>query len=212
MKSRGVLFFILLLSILVVSVGSWMASVLATDGSVRSLLTAEGIRWFIGDFSNMLSTPLLLDIIMVGMAVGVVRASGIGGILRQAIKKRYRSTAFSSGITQKGYSEVIALQLSIVMALLMICVVILLSVLPHAILLSATGTILNSSLASGFIPMLCFIAIASSATFGYASRHFHGFLDVFRAMENGVGLAAPFILFYIFTTQLYVLIMYVIEG
>lgn len=212
MKSRGVVFFFLLLSQVIVIIGSWIASVLVADGSIHSLLTAEGVRWFIGDFSRMLSTPVLFNILIVGMAVGVIRESHILTVMLHYLRSRRRADAITPGITQKGYSELIALQLSIATALVMVVVIILLSCLPHAILLSATGTVLNSSLFSGLIPMLCFVAISSATLFGYASRHFQGFLAVFRAMEHGVTLSAPFILFYIFALQLYILIMYVIGA
>ena len=46
---------------------SWLLSA-TSAGSVRSLLSAEGVRWFCGSFSAMLASPLLACLLLLSMA------------------------------------------------------------------------------------------------------------------------------------------------
>ena len=55
---------------------SWLLSATLTD-AVHPLLSSEGIRWFLGQFSVMLLKPQLIWLILLSMAGGCVWRSGI---------------------------------------------------------------------------------------------------------------------------------------
>ena len=103
---------------------SWLLSAMMVEG-VRSMLSSEGIRWFLGHVVYGLCHPLLVWLLLLGMTWGCVTKSRLltnGGELR-------RKTG-----------------LRVAALLLVICVVVivLLTALPQAVLLSATGTLWNS--------------------------------------------------------------------
>ena len=54
----GVVLFILLIAELALILLSWILSAAGVEG-VRSLLSGEGVRWFVGDFARMVASPLL---------------------------------------------------------------------------------------------------------------------------------------------------------
>ena len=47
---------------------SWLLSASMTEG-VHSLLSSEGIRWFVGQYVNMLASPLLVWLLLLSMAL-----------------------------------------------------------------------------------------------------------------------------------------------
>ena len=50
--------------------------------AMRSLLSAEGIRWFFGHFTQSLATPLLVWLVLGLIACGTLRASGLLALRR----------------------------------------------------------------------------------------------------------------------------------
>ena len=67
---------VLLIAQLLLAFLSWLLSATLTD-AVRPLLSSEGIRWFLGQFSVMLLKPQLIWLILLSMAGGCVWRSGI---------------------------------------------------------------------------------------------------------------------------------------
>jgi len=56
---------------------SWIWSAAFPNDQVRSLLSSEGLRWFFGHFSEILATPLMVNILLMGMAYGCLRRCGV---------------------------------------------------------------------------------------------------------------------------------------
>jgi aminobenzoyl-glutamate transport protein len=54
---------------------SWLLSAMRLEG-VRSMLSSEGIRWFVGGFSDIVANPLLAWLLLALIAVGSVVQSG----------------------------------------------------------------------------------------------------------------------------------------
>ena len=55
---------------------SWLLSAMRLEG-VRSMLSSEGIRWFVGGFSDIVASPLLAWLLLALIAVGSVVQSGV---------------------------------------------------------------------------------------------------------------------------------------
>ena len=70
----SVTFFMLMLG---VSLFSWIGSIYGI-GHVQSLLSAEGLRWLLGNvMSNYMQTPALGIVLVLMMGLGVVEQSGL---------------------------------------------------------------------------------------------------------------------------------------
>ena len=98
---------------------SWVWSAAMPLSGVRSMLSSEGIRWYLGHFAELMASPFLVWLLLGAMAYGaVVRCRSLQG-------NSYRSSR--------------ARIISIVFLVVYVGVVLLLTVFPHAVLLSASG-------------------------------------------------------------------------
>ena len=61
---------------------SWVLTAVMPNIAMRSLLSAEGIRWFFGHFTQSLATPLLVWLVLGLIACGTLRASGLLALRR----------------------------------------------------------------------------------------------------------------------------------
>ena len=175
---------LLILEIALVFV-SWLLSASMT-ASVRSLLSPEGIRWLCGHFVDILLSPLLIWIILLSMAWGCL------------VKSRL-PWAFSR---RESYRQRFALRATIAMLIIYAGVVVWLSVIPHAILLSATGGLWPSPFSRAFIPLLSLGVIMFSVIYGTLSRSFSSLTDVTDSMAAGIAKAAPLLVVYVLLMQL----------
>ena len=118
--------FLIIAQVLLVLV-SWLLSASMTEG-VHSLLSSEGIRWFVGQYVSMLASPLLVWLLLLSMAFGCLRGCG----LKES--RTRRSNPFLR------YRELAALRLSIVILILYVLLILSMTVIPHAVLLSTTNS------------------------------------------------------------------------
>lgn len=170
---------------------SWLMSAMPTV-EVRSLLTGEGIRWLLGHSCDMIATPLLAWIVLLGMGVGCLRASGL-------------LTAFS----RAGHRDRVALWSTGVLLVLYVVVLLLLTAVPHAILLSATGDLFPSPFSASLVPCLAFGLCLLSIVYGVMSGRFSTLSDIYEALLSGLRSSAVFILFYVLLIQLYYTVSFV---
>ena len=68
-KGLGEVLISLLIAEIILILLSWILSAACVEG-VRSLLSGEGVRWFVGDFARMMASPLLVWLILLLMAIG----------------------------------------------------------------------------------------------------------------------------------------------
>jgi aminobenzoyl-glutamate transport protein len=183
---------VLIVAQLMLILVSWLLSATLSE-HVRSLLSDEGLRWFAGVFSRLLLTPLLSWLLLCAMAYGCLRKSGITRIF----------------FWPKNYREQLAFRLTLFLIVLMVGGMILLSMVPHAILLSATGRLFPSPFGAALVPMLAFLCILASAAYGLVVRRFSHVYDVFSSMIAGLSSVAPLLLLYLLFMQLYVSLRYV---
>ena len=162
---------------------SWFLSSLMVDG-VRSLLSSEGIRWFFGQFTDMILSPVLGWLLLLAMSSGVLRRSGL---------LSHPST----------YRERMNRRLTLLVLLLYGGMILLLTVIPHAILLSPTGTLFPSPFSRALVPIIALGILMVSVVYGISVHVFTSVVDVCQAMSQGISWWSPILVLYVFFMQFY---------
>ena len=177
---------------------------------MRSMLSSEGIRWFFGSFvSNQLS-PLLIYFIMAVMAAGACVRSRLYTALRAMLSNMRSSLTNSKNHRYKfHYRETVGLRIALVEFIVYVVVMILLTAIPHAILLSVTGQLFPSSFSSSFIPSLSLIIIIMSLTYGVASGTIDSVAKMHKILVGGLEVGSRLVPTYVVGIQLYMSIKYV---
>lgn len=174
---------------------SWLMTAAAPDLYMRSMLGGEGLRWIFGHFMENMQSPLLVWLLLFGVAYGTVKGSGIVGAMRKKQDNDYRTR--------------IALQVVAWEAVALVVVLALLTLMPHAVLLSAVGRLFPSSFTNGFVPVLAFAVGAMSLTYGFMVGKLKTVYDAFLLMSGGVAAVAPLVVVYVFVAELYHSILFV---
>ena len=180
--------------------GSWLLSATMTEG-VRSLLSSEGIRWFFGTFTQQLQSPLLIWTLLLSMAWGMVRASRIHSDFSLFLSSHRKSSASDRRLLSR--RQRLGLRVAVVVLIIFVAVIVLLSVVPHAVLLSATGSLWPSPLSNALIPVVAFVTIVVAAVYGLLSHQLTSTQAVFNAMTSGLSSATPLLLIYVLAMQFY---------
>jgi aminobenzoyl-glutamate transport protein len=184
--------FTLFVAQLLLMLVSWLLSAAFPDSGIRSLLSGEGMRWFFGHFSHQLATPVLVCLVLVLMAYGTFRHCGL---------LHYRST----------YRERRALTMTLLLTVVAVMLLVLLAAIPHAVMLSVTGSLWPSPFSRALLPLLSFIVIALSAFYGIMAGHFANLSNVYDALLDGIRQGAALLLFYLLTIQLYLSVFYILN-
>ena len=172
---------------------SWVLTAAMPDDYARSLLSPEGIRWFFGRFVGNLSSPVLVWLLLGSIAFGAVRRSGLLHYDRSEYRHR------------------VAMCLVLFELILFVSVMLLLTIVPHAILLNVMGGLFPSSFSNSVIPYACFAVLVMSISYGLMSFRLKTVEDVFGAMAAGVGYLAPLFVVYVLASQLYHSIFYLLN-
>ena len=176
--------FVLLTAELLLLLVSWLLSAMPSL-EVRSLLSGEGVRWLSGRLSDSLATPLLVWILLLGMGYGTLRRSGL--LSSASNIRRNRIALWGVGVV----------------LLVFVAVVILLTAVPHAIMLSVTGHLFPSPFSAALVPMLAFGLFLVSVVYGTLSGRFATLSDVYESLLTGLRSTVVFLLFYLLLAQLY---------
>ena len=206
----GYIVLVLLVSQLALILLSWLVTAAFPELPMRSVLSSEGIRWFFGSFvSNQLS-PLLIYFIMAVMAVGACVRSRLYDALRETLSNT-RSSLTTSSIHQHKvhYREKVGLRIALVEFIVYVIIMILLTAIPHAILLSVTGQLFPSSFSSSLIPSLSLIIIIMSLTYGVASGTIDSVAKMHKVLVGGLEVGSRLVPTYVVGIQLYMSIRYV---
>ena len=191
-KIIGYLSLTLVLALIVLILLSWLLSATMGEG-VRSLLSAEGIRFFFGSFTDMLLHPLLVWILLLAMAWGCVSGSGI-------LQVFFNLTA--KGNKGRLHYRRHSLLLPAVLLIIYVAAILWLSITPHAVLLSATGGLWPSAFSRALVPLIAFGLILLSTSYGIASRRFLSLADICQSLTAGLASSAPLLLLYVLMMQL----------
>lgn len=171
---------------------SWLIPAAMPDVAMRSLLSSEGIRWFFGHFTENLAHPLLVWIILAYVAFVAYRQGG----LQHALSAMLRGERLL--LRQRS-----ALWLVVAELIVILCIVVALVFVPHAILLSATGDLFPSSFTASLVPIAAFTLFITSVSYAAANGQIH---HLFHPSPYPI---AQWLLVYILSMQLWRSILFV---
>ena len=166
---------------------SWLLSAMRVEG-VRSLLSSEGIRWFFSSFSDLIASPVLVCLLVLMCALGCLQKS--------------RVTTIFSGKKSINFRDRLALYVALAFLLIYVVIILLLTLMPHAILLSATGHLFPSAFSRSLVPIIAFGISIFSVAFGLMSGVMRNLSDILQALSFGIAKGAPLLVFYLFAVQL----------
>lgn len=170
---------------------SWLLTAAMPESFTHSLTSPEGIRWFTGHFVDHLTSAWLVWLVLISISIGVVKQS--------------RVLHFDH--TQ--YRQRTALRLMLFELVFFVGILLALTLMPHAILLNAVGTLFPGPFSQSLIPYICFSVVVMSMSYGIMSESIKGICQVYDAMNQGIRLLSPCFLFYILVMQLYTSVLYV---
>lgn len=206
----GYIVLVLLVSQLALILLSWLVTAAFPELPMRSVLSSEGIRWFFGSFVSYQLSPLLIYFIMAVMAVGACVRSRLYDALRETLSNTRSSLTTSSNHQHKvHYREKVGLRIALVEFIVYVIIMVLLTAIPHAILLSVTGQLFPSSFSSSFIPSLSLIIIIMSLTYGVASGTIDSVAKMHKVLVGGLEVGSRLVPTYVVGIQLYMSIKYV---
>lgn len=178
---------------------SWVIAAVNPNTHIRSLIGGEGLRWIFGSFVSNISSPFLVWLLLGGMARGLCVYSGL--------IKNFRTMQKASS----DYNRM-AFHIVILLTILMIAVLALLAFFPHSFLLSAMGTLRNSSVASFVVPYLAFVVAIDSIVYGIIIGTFHSIVYVFKVACSGIASIAHYIIMYMCVIEFICMLLWVING
>lgn len=183
--------FLLFAAQLLLMLLSWLLAAAIPTSGVRSLLSSEGLRWFLGHFSDVLGTPALLCLLLLLMAYGSLKGCGI-----LHFKPSYRQNR--------------ALCITLLVLVVYAGIIVLLVMVPHAVLLSATGSLWPSPFSAAIVPLFAFGITLLSAVYGYVSGYYRNMSDVYQSLIDGIRNGAPWLLFYVLLGQIYYSLQFIL--
>ena len=190
----GVVCFALLLAELMLVILSWLLSATMME-EVRSLLSSEGIRWYFGSFTAMMASPLLVWLLMLLSAWGCLQQSGVVQLFRQEGRITYR--------------ERIALRVASIFLSLYVAIIALLTLMPHAILLSSTGSLFPSAFSRSLVAIVAFGVILFSVSFAWMAGHVRTLSGILQFLSYGIAKGAPLVIVLFLLIQLYESVLFV---
>ena len=176
-------------------VGSWILTAAKPNIHMRSILGSDGLRWLFGTFVDNISTPMLVWMLLLEVALGLLWASG----LPRALRSYRKITGYERMALLVVLWEVVAIVVAIV----------LLAFVPHAVLLSALGTLLPSSFSASAFPMFTFTLSIIAITYGSITGAFRSVAGMFVAMSDGVGALSPLMVLYAIGMEFYCSLVWV---
>ena len=166
---------------------SWLLSAMRVEG-VRSLLSSEGIRWFFSSFNDLIASPVLVWLLVLMCALGCLQKS--------------RVTTIFGGKKSINFRDRLALYVASAFLLIYVVIILLLTLMPHAILLSAMGHLFPSAFSRSLVPITAFGICLFSVAFGMMAGVMKNLSDILQALSFGITKGAPLLVFYLFAVQL----------
>lgn len=188
---------------------SWLITAAFPELPIRSLLSSEGVRWFFGSFTANQLTPLLAWFITAAMAVGACVRSRLWATFCTKMSGLLHRRDSTDGRQGLHYRERIGLRLALAEFMVYVVIMLLLTVVPHAILLSVTGELFPSAFSSSLIPSLSFVLIVMSLSYGVASGTVDSVARMHRVLVGGLEAGARIVPAYVIGVQLYMSLLYV---
>lgn len=183
---------------LAVMLFSWVLNAAAPQLHIRPILSPEGLRWLFGSFVDNLSSPLTIWLVLIAMAWGALKTSGL--------LKTFVDLSHPSRLS---FRQTLGLWLVLFELAAFVAVTLLLTAVPHALLLSVTGHLFPSSFSRGLLPMLAAMSLILSLSYGAACGKLDTLGKAYDACVCGLGQWAVLLPIYILATELYCSIAFV---
>lgn len=157
--------------------------------AIRSMFIGESVRWFWSSLADNMSSTLLVWLLLSGAMTELF----VGGGLLRAITSYRQTTDYERMALMVVAWELVAMAI----------VLFLLAFVPHAVLLSALGTITPDSYIDSFVIMAITGVCIMSLTYGMVTGRYPTFVDAFGAAASGVATTAPLVIVYLLAAELY---------
>lgn len=179
---------VLLALIIVVIVCSWVVAAIMPEMSIRSLISADGIRWVYGAITESLASEVMVWLLMLSASYGVCVKSGV-----------FKAVVHWSRLL---FPERSALRLVLLEIILYAVVLFFLAFVPHAPLLNVTGELFPSSFSESIVMQISFVLCLVSITYGVMTEAFKSAYDIFCALTYGVEQFSSLYIIYMLGTIL----------
>ena len=173
---------------------SWLLQALRLEG-VRSMLSSEGIRWFIGEFSDIVASRLLAWLLLLLIALGSLHQSGIIDFFRTKGERSFRDR--------------LAFKVALGFLVIYTIIIFMLTLTPHAILLSVKGSLFPSAFSRSLLPLICFGVTLFSVVYGMMAGYKKTGEDILCILSFGIRKGASLIIVYILAIQFYASLRFV---
>ena len=143
--------------------------------------------------------PAACWIILIDIAIGTCIRSGLWSSIRLLVK----SSAKLNTLQKRGLRSAIEL------IIFETCVLSLLIFPRRAILLSVTGDLYPSSASASLVPIVAFMILSSSLSYGLLSGTIHGYRDAVACALKGGGNLKTILCFYVLLMELAAIVKYI---
>ena len=180
---------------LIAVLGSWIFKAVNPELPIRSLLSAEGIRWLVGSIGDNLAGRGLVWLLLGSMAFGSVKFCGILDVPR-----KWKAMSFWDHF---------GLMVALAELLVIVVLALLLTVLPHAVLLGVTGNLYPSSFSKSLFFIICLSVCFISVSFGVVSSRLRSLEEVCDCLVAGISYTLPLWLIYVLAIELYASLQFI---
>ena len=180
---------------LIAVLGSWIFKAVNPELPIRSLLSAEGIRWMVGSIGDNLAGRGLVWLLLGSMAFGSVKFCGILDVPR-----KWKAMSFWDRF---------GVMVALAELLVIVVLTLLLTVLPHAVLLGVTGNLYPSSFSKSLFFIVCLSVCLISVSFGVVSSRLRSLEEVCDCLVAGVAYTLPLWLIYVLAIELYASLQFI---
>ncbi|MGN0281695.1 MAG: AbgT family transporter [Prevotella sp.] len=172
--------------------GAWIASAVNPFGMFNNPLSGEGVRWMFRNMMLAMSSKYLVALLLLAISYGSMRDSG----LWKSLFSKSRQTRASSQ-----YRERMGQRLALFVTFIFLVIMALLTMLPEALLLSATGDIFPSPFSEAILPAVSIWITTTSILFGMVKGSFNTIPQVFNSFFNGISRCAPAIVLFLLSSH-----------
>ena len=180
---------------LIAVLGSWIFKAVNPELPIRSLLSAEGIRWMVGSIGDNLAGRGLVWLLLGSMAFGSVKFCGILDVPR-----KWKAMSFWDRF---------GVMVALAELLVIVVLTLLLTVLPHAVLLGVTGNLYPSSFSKSLFFIVCLSVCFICVSFGVVSSRLRSLEEVCDCLVAGLAYTLPLWLIYVLAIELYASLQFI---
>lgn len=181
--------------LLIAVLGSWIFKAVNPELPLRSLLSAEGIRWMVGSIGDNLAGRGLVWLLLGSMAFGSVKFCGILDVPR-----KWKAMSFWDRF---------GVMVALAELLVIVVLTLLLTVLPHAVLLGVTGNLYPSSFSKSLFFIVCLSVCLICVSFGVVSSRLRSLEEVCDCLVAGISYTLPLWLIYVLAIELYASLQFI---